>query len=372
MAASGIPYAWHLYKGTLNETLHDAHKKYGEVIRLTPTELSFTSGDTAWQDIYGFRSSKDNKVPYLKDMDWYNIRMTTFLHIVWQRVCSSILAPNGVPAIVAAPTVAYHTRHRRLLAHAFSDKALREQEYLLQQYVDLLIFRLGEQCEGKDRGMVDMVKWYNFTTFDIMGDLSFGESFHALDSRDYHPFIAMIYKGAARAIGFNLIMRRYPIIKKLSTLLGTGAPEEIRKQLFAFAFRQVDKRMELVTTRPDFMMYAQRHAGEEGQGLSRDELHSDMFIIIGAGSETTATTLAGATYMLSKHPEKLKRLQNEIRSTFKSQDEITIDAVNNLTYLIACLSEGLRLYPPVPTGFPRKVPPGGDTISGHQIAGGVR
>ena len=31
---------------------------------------------------------------------------------------------------------ATHTRHRRLLSHAFSEKALREQESILQGFVD--------------------------------------------------------------------------------------------------------------------------------------------------------------------------------------------------------------------------------------------
>ena len=150
MAASRFPYHWHLYHGTLNQTVHEAHKKYGEVVRVAPNELSFISGETAWQDIYGFQSAKRSKGPYLKDSMWYNP------------------APNGVWHVVGAISNADHSRHRRNLAHAFSDRALREQESILQHYIDLLVLRLKEQCESKARGKVDMVKWYNYTTFDIM------------------------------------------------------------------------------------------------------------------------------------------------------------------------------------------------------------
>ena len=167
-------------------------------------------------------------------------------------------------------------------------------------------------------------------------------------------------------------MRYYPGIKVVRNWLGLGIPEAKRQEYAQFVSRQVDKRMSLETMRPDFITYALRHQDEEHLGLSKEELHSDMFLIVAAGSETTATTIAGVTYMLSKHPEKLRRLQDEIRSAFTSQDDITIDAVSNdCPYLIAVLHEGLRFYPPVPTGFPRKVPEGGDTISGHYIPGDV-
>ena len=149
MAASRFPYLWHIYYGTLNQAVHEAHKKYGDVVRVAPNEVSFTTGETAWQDIYGFQSSKTSKGQYSKDYMWYNP------------------APNGVWHIVNTPNLADHSRHRRKLAHAFSDRALREQESILQYYINLLVRRLTEQCEGESGGKVDMVKWYNFALFDI-------------------------------------------------------------------------------------------------------------------------------------------------------------------------------------------------------------
>jgi len=69
---------------------------------------------------------------------------------------------------------------RRMLAHAFSTKALMEQEDIIQGYVDLLIKRVGQRYAEKERGpdgeYCNLVKWYNYTTFDIIGDLAFGES----------------------------------------------------------------------------------------------------------------------------------------------------------------------------------------------------
>jgi cytochrome P450 len=90
-----------------------------------------------------------------------------------------------------------------------------------------------------------------------------------------------------------------------------------------------------------------------------------------AGSETTASTLSGATYLLLSHPEILARLTEEVRSSFNSFDEITITSVNKLTYMLAILNETLRFYPPLSSGMVRVVPTGGATIAGHYVPGGV-
>lgn len=62
-----------------------------------------------------------------------------------------------------------HTRIRKLLAHAFSDSALLEQEPILASYFDLLISKLKAQIDGPARGRVDLMAFYNFVTFDIIG-----------------------------------------------------------------------------------------------------------------------------------------------------------------------------------------------------------
>jgi hypothetical protein len=49
----------------------------------------------------------------------------------------------------------------------FSEKALKAQEPLITGYVDKLISRLHEQAEKPQTATVDLVRWYNYTTFDV-------------------------------------------------------------------------------------------------------------------------------------------------------------------------------------------------------------
>lgn len=110
---------------------------------------------------------------------------------------------------------------------------------------------------------------------------------------------------------------------------------------------------------------------DDRQGLSVPELASNANSIIIAGSETTATLLSGATYLLTTHPAVLKRVADEVRSTFKSEEEITLLSVQKLPYMLACLNESLRKYPPVAVGLPRKAPSGGTFVAGNLIPEGV-
>jgi hypothetical protein len=80
------------------------------VIRTGRNELSFKTGG-AWQDIYG-RKNNDELPRYLTVAD-----------------------PRAPPSIITANTEV-HGRHRKALAHGFSEKALREQEGMIQGYVD--------------------------------------------------------------------------------------------------------------------------------------------------------------------------------------------------------------------------------------------
>lgn len=65
--------------------------------------------------------------------------------------------------------------------------------------------------------------------------------------------------------------------------------------------------------------------------------------------------------------ECLAKLTNEVRTAFKTEEEIDLVSVNKLTYMLACLDEALRVYPPVSMGLPRVTPKGGATICGKFV-----
>lgn len=88
-----------------------------------------------------------------------------------------------------------------------------------------------------------------------------------------------------------------------------------------------------------------------------------------AGSDTTANTLMAVTYYLLTHPKVLAKLNDEVRSAFKSQSDLTAVSVNSLEYMLAVLRETLRIYPPVSGNTTRMTPPEGGIIAGRWIPG---
>ena len=93
-------------------------------------------------------------------------------------------------------------------------------------------------------------------------------------------------------------------------------------------------------------------------------------MLIVAGSETTATVLAGTTYLLLANPTAYATLVAEVRAAFSSASEINFLSARKLPYLLACLEEGMRCFPAIPGLNPRRtVEP--VVVDGHEIPSGT-
>jgi hypothetical protein len=99
-----------------------------------------------------------------------------------------------------------------------------------------------------------------------------------------------------------------------------------------------------------------------GKGFAREELQADAALLLAAGSDGVALTLAGCIFYLLHNPATYERLVAEISGAFNSAEELRTPRLNQLPYLMACIQETMRISPPLPSSFPRVVLPGGLTI----------
>uniref|UniRef100_A0A8H7N6E8 Uncharacterized protein n=1 Tax=Bionectria ochroleuca TaxID=29856 RepID=A0A8H7N6E8_BIOOC len=314
---SALPYYYYLLKGDWHQQLKLLHDQYGPVVGYTYNDVSFTSA-TAFKTIYGHNAGGDRN--FEKDVRVYSK----------ERPQSNIVNAGNED----------HRRMRRLISHAFSEKALANQEEVIKQYVDLFIGRL--LVRAKSGEVVDLVAWYNFATFDLIGDLAFGQSFGCLDTEAYHPWVRMIFD-TLKILVYKDIAKRL----NLSSLIPYLVPAKLKKSTkehYELSTQTAMKRLETKNMdREDFMSYFLRYNDE--RGMSAPELADNANILIIAGSETTATLLSGTTFLLLKNPEKYRKVAEEIRTSFQSEDEITISRVNQLSYMLATFSEGFRMCP---------------------------
>jgi len=105
------------------------------------------------------------------------------------------------------------------------------------------------------------------------------------------------------------------------------------------------------------------------EGMHMEEIRQTCNVFVIAGSETTATLLSGATYLLLKNPRVYRKLVDEIRQTFSKQEQINMTSTNNLKYQSAVLEEALRMFPPVPGSQRRVTPPEGYVVAGRFVPG---
>ena len=228
----------------------------------------------------------------------------------------------------------------------------------------MLMASLTEQANSDT---LDIVRWLNFTTFDIIGDLAFSESFRSLESRVYNPWVLSIFRGL-RGVSLVAMLSQYPIFQSLIKGLELSSSIKQFDELLNHGRNKAKARMEYGTKRferKDFMTYML----DGKPGMETEEILQNAPVLVIAGSETVATALAGFFFYVGQHPEVYAKAAKEIRSAFSSESEITIAQITSLRYLTAVIQETLRIYPPAPV-TPERLSPG-DTIDGKYVPEGV-
>ncbi|KAI0141742.1 cytochrome P450 [Xylariaceae sp. FL1272] len=352
LAITDITGDWRSYiRGTWIHEVQDLHRKYGPVVRIGANHLAL-DGSVGWPAL----THRTGKQEFGKQPGFY----------FGQRDLSILGAENDM-----------HRRQRRQLSHAFSDSALNEQGDLILKYVDLLVQQLGMRAQRGEK--VNITDWMNFTTFDIIGDLAVSTPFKCLEAGDYHPWVTNFF-ASIEGSAASRFARFYPYLKPLVGLVKSHGDPEMDLRQIQMTMGITQGRMALGVQkegRKDFMTYMLRVNRDGEEGMSDMEILTNAPVLMGAGSETTATALAGFFYFLGTTPRAYERLVDEIRSAFRNEEKITLRDVAKLEYLQACLEESLRLYPPVAETPPRICPgaeidgkwvPPGTIISIHQYA----
>ena len=123
---------------------------------MSPNELSFVSVE-AWKEIYGHQPPGKKQPTKSNFYDMYGSG--------YNKLC-----------VGSERNPKEHSRMKRDLTAAFSTKALTEQESIINECVDTFIMKIGHANEA-----LNMTKWFEMISFDILGSMAFGESFHAVE-----------------------------------------------------------------------------------------------------------------------------------------------------------------------------------------------
>jgi len=320
------------------------HSLYGPIVRVAPDEVAYAHPD-AWNDILLAR--------FPKDPTW------------WAPM------PGASVGIVTFVDRDIHAAIRRQLSPGFTTRMLTVQEGVVHQYTDLLISRWRDAItttnpQVQPQAEVDVMRWFNYLTFDIFGDLAFGESFSCLHNSSYHGWISLIFDNL-KFNGAMIAARFYPLVDSLLAKLIPASLQKAKEEHAQLVADKVKRRMEGGEGRVDIMTGIL----EGKETLPVGIVNQSFTELVVAGSETTAMALSGAVNLLIHDGRVMERLVEEVRGRFKAFEEIDVQGVRDMVYLNAVLNEVLRLCPPVPLMPPRRVPEGGGTVCGRVLPGGV-
>jgi cytochrome P450 len=89
-------------------------------------------------------------------------------------------------------------------------------------------------------------------------------------------------------------------------------------------------------------------ADEPGSGMSDEDVVGNVFTMLLAGEDTTATSLSWMIYLMSRNPQTLQRARQEVDTCLGGLKDWTADDLGKLDYLEACIHESMRLKPVAP------------------------
>lgn len=332
-------------KGRLPYRIKELHDEFGPIVRLAADELSFNDAQ-AWKDIY-------NRRDMLRPPQWGS-------------------RPPGVEAhsLISAPTVD-HARFRKALNLAFSEKSTREYGPVVRSFVLKLIAKLGMRAM---KGPVDLVEWINITTFDIIGEITWSQSYGCLESGTGHAFMGVLLHFQAFLIAASI--GYYPWLNRFIIAITPKSAFRLLEDIFNDSHERLKNRSRYKPKRsahPDVFghleSYQANAAGDEK--LSEAEMEQNLLTVIVGGSETLTTAISGAFHYLLMDPSILTNLVQEVRSGFSKEKDIDAQSLSKLPYLNAVIDETLRLCPPFPDALRRQVPSTGAVVAGQAIPPGT-
>ncbi|KAL5583797.1 hypothetical protein FOVSG1_015148 [Fusarium oxysporum f. sp. vasinfectum] len=362
--------AFPAYYYTLRQDRHiwfwKLQERYGPTFRITPNSLLINT-PTGLKTIYNNKAN-------VKKAEYYR---------VYPRNIHAVTTWNSIDKTT-------HARKRRVMNHAFSDKALRSCEPFIHSNIDRWIELLDQEIrEKKWSGSLNMARWADHLVFDTLGELCFGKSFGMKehDSELRHiPTLMTDFMSTIHPIAYSPFAYLWAWLKPrgLDYLLAAIAPPALSKWQ-TFVEKCFTERAQLeneargawklgTESRKDFFHYL-FHAidPETGKGYSNDELFGESESLIIAGSDTSAISLAAAFFYLTRYPHVQSKLAKELKSAFPSVEDIKSgSALYSCQYLRAFIDETMRMSPPVPADLAREVQEGGIVVDGQYIPEGMK
>ncbi|KAL6240925.1 hypothetical protein RBB50_012184 [Rhinocladiella similis] len=325
-----------VHKGQFIWKLQELHDKYGPIVRISPEELHIRDSHY-YEELYAPGSKKRDK------------------YVGWVAMAG---APDS--SFATAPHNLHRIR-RAALNPYFSKRSISQTENLILAKVQVLCRRLEQACKSGQVIRLDVA--YMALTMDVITHYCFGHSYDYLEEDDFKAsWKETVIAGSANGAFLRQFPWALPILKmaplSLVQVLNPPAGHLMAWQKMVRA--QVDdiiaKNKEGKKTKGT-VFQALLDSDLPPEEKSADRLQDEGQTIVGAGSETTAKSLAVITFYLCEDKKKLERLREELRTVMPTPtSSVSLTTLEQLPYMTAVINEGIRLMFGVTTRLPRVSP----------------
>ncbi|KAG0646070.1 Cytokinin biosynthesis 2 [Hyphodiscus hymeniophilus] len=301
------------------QVVGELKNKYGDYVRTGPRELVIFDPE-AIVPILGF-NSKTRKGPFYGAME-------QSLHTTRDHD--------------------FHKMRRKVWDLAFK-QTLADYGPSIEEFTDSLLARVASSG-GKPLALNDLCIHYSY---DVMSALAFGDSTRFLEGKSTKTATKILDNIREGIVAVGALLHVPWILTVVESISFAGPMMEFNR----WSAEQVDKRSQMKNPRPDIMGHLLEHTEDTAAG--RRLLNADSRVIIGAGSDTTASALTVLFVLLATNPSYQKKLRDEVEIIFANS---TYNSAKPQVLLDGIINEALRLYPPVTFLSQRVTPAEGLTI----------
>ncbi|XP_034087300.1 cytochrome P450 3A40-like isoform X2 [Gymnodraco acuticeps] len=247
-------------------------------------------------------------------------------------------------------------RIRSVLSPSFTSGRLKEMFSIMKHHSANLLSSMKKKAD-KDEPL-EMKEFFGPYSMDVVTSTAFSVDIDSLNNPS-DPFVTNIKK-MLKFDFFNpvfLLVAFFPFMGPIFEKLNYAFFPASVTDFFYAALQKIKtgREQSKQKSRVDFlqlMIDSQKtHDSskvEKDKGLSDHEILSQAMIFLFAGYETSSSSLSFLAYNLAINPHIMKRLQEEVDSTFPNKGPVEYQALMEMEYLDGVINESLRLYPIAP------------------------
>ncbi|XP_075947651.1 cytochrome P450 3A40-like isoform X1 [Anarhichas minor] len=245
-------------------------------------------------------------------------------------------------------------RIRSVLSPTFTSGRLKEMFSIMKHHSANLTSSMKKKAD-KDEPL-ELKEFFGPYSMDVVASTAFSVDIDSLNNPS-DPFVTNIKKMLKFDIfsPLFLIVAFFPFMGPILEKMEFSFFPSSVTDFFYAALKKIKSNREYSQqkSRVDFlqlMIDSQKNndLSEPNKGLSDHEILSQAMIFLFAGYETTSSSLTFLAYNLATNPHVMKRLQEEVDSTFPDKGPVEYQALMQMEYLDSVINESLRLYPIAP------------------------